>query len=288
MKRKKTGSSLGMQWFTTGVSTTLVLILLGVVLFFMMFARQLSNSGKENLTVTVLMSMKADEADINDFRAMLDSAAYTSQVDYITKEQALQEQVEAMGTDPSDFLGANPFTASFEMRMSLDYANSDSIASIAAMLKKNANVEDVLYQKELVDKVNENLRKAGYVLILLVVLLSLVSFSLIRGTVRLSVYSGRFVIRTMELVGADWSFIRKPFMIRWGILGLSSGICADIVLLSVIALLLHMDPALSEYIRQYMMVTVALILPLFGLLLTLCCTYLSVNKCLQMKSSELY
>lgn len=288
MGKKKAGRSLGMQWFTTGVSTTLVLILLGIVLFFIMFANRLSDSVKENFTITVLMSMKADEADVADFEAMLDTMPCISKVEYISKEQALSEQIEAMGIDPSEFLGTNPFSASFELKLNRDYAVSDSIAAIATGLKSHKDIEDVLYQKDLVDKVNENLRRFGYVLLALAVLLSLVSFSLIRATVRLSVYSGRYVIRAMELVGANWAFIRRPFMLRSTVLGLLSGLCADLVLLSGIVVLLHIDPALNEYVRTYMMVTVATVVPLFGLLLTLCCTYLSVNKCLQKKAAELY
>lgn len=288
MKEKKTGRALGMQWFTTGVSTTLVLILLGVVIFFMMFANRLSDSVKENFTVTVLMSIRADEADVAEFEAMFDLMPYTNKVEYISKEQALGEQIDAMGVDPSEFLGANPFSASFELKLNREYAVSDSIIKIVTELKQYKEIEDVIYQKDLVDKVNDNLRRIGYVLLTLAVLLSLVSFSLIRSTVRLSVYSSRYVIRAMELVGAEWSFIRRPFMLRSAILGLLSGLCADLFLLLGMTMLLHFDATLTEYIRPNMMVTVGLVIPFFGLLLTLYCTYFSVNKCLQMKTAELY
>ena len=203
-----------MQWFTTGVSTTLVLILLGIVSFFILFAQRLSDSVKENLTVTVLLDGEASRSDIHEFRTALKGERYVYALDYVSKEQALKEQVKAMGSDPSEFLGANPFTASFELRMNALYANSDSLAWITAKLKKNPLVEDVMYQKELVDTVNDNLRRISYVLLGLAVLLALVSFALINNTVRLSIYSGRFVIRTMKLVGASWGFIRRPFMAR--------------------------------------------------------------------------
>ena len=154
-----------MQWFTTGVSTTLVLILLGIVSFFILFAQRLSDSVKENLTVTVLLDGEASRSDIHEFRTALKGERYVYALDYVSKEQALKEQVKAMGSDPSEFLGANPFTASFELRMNALYANSDSLAWITAKLKKNPLVEDVMYQKELVDTVNDNLRRISYVLL---------------------------------------------------------------------------------------------------------------------------
>ena len=201
---------------------------------------------------------------------------------------ALKEQVKAMGSDPSEFLGANPFTASFELRMNALYANSDSLAWITAKLKKNPLVEDVMYQKELVDTVNDNLRRISYVLLGLAVLLALVSFALINNTVRLSIYSGRFVIRTMKLVGASWGFIRRPFMARSFNLGFLSGLLADAVLWGGVHTLLQYDPSLSQYIHVDMLLVVGAAVLLFGLLLTLGCTYVSVNKYLRMKVGDLY
>lgn len=277
-----------MQWFTTGVSTTLVLILLGMVSFFILFAHRLSDSVKENLTVTVLLKDGLKESEVNQYRKDLKSKDYVCALDYISKEQALKEQVEAMGSDPSEFLGANPFTASFELRMNASYANSDSLVWIATGLKKNAWVEDVIYQKELVDTINENLRRVSYVLLALAVLLALVSFALINNTVRLSIYSGRFVIRTMKLVGASWGFIRRPFMTRSFSLGFLSGLCADAVLWGGIYILLQYDPSLSQYISPDMLAAVGVAVLLFGLLMTLGCTYFSVGKYLRMKAGDLY
>lgn len=199
-------------------------------ILFILFAQRLSDSVKENLTVTVLLDGEASRSDIHEFRTALKGERYVYALDYVSKEQALKEQVKAMGSDPSEFLGANPFTASFELRMNALYANSDSLAWITAKLKKNPLVEDVMYQKELVDTVNDNLRRISYVLLGLAVLLALVSFALINNTVRLSIYSGRFVIRTMKLVGASWGFIRRPFMARSFNLGFLSGLLADAVL----------------------------------------------------------
>lgn len=288
MGKGKARSSLGMQWFTTGVSTTLVLILLGIVSLFVLFAQRLSDSVKENLTVTVLLQDEAQDEAIARLRNSLRQEPYVYALDYISKERALEEQVKAMGSDPSDFLGFNPFTASFELRMQASYANSDSLSRITASLKKLPLVEDVIYQKDLVDTVNENLRRVSYVLLGLAVLLALVSFALINNTVRLSIYSGRFVIRTMKLVGASWAFIRRPFMARSFSLGLLSGLAADAVLFGGAHALLQYDPSLSQYVEPGMLVTVGAAVLAFGLLLTLGCTYFSVGKYLRMRAGDLY
>lgn len=277
-----------MQWFTTGVSTTLVLILLGMVVFFILFAHRLSDSVKENLTVIVLMSDKAEQEDILRLRTALQDAPYVAGMTYISKEQALKEYVKVKGSDPSEFLGANPFTASIELRMSSPYANTDSLSVVAARLKKDASVEDVVYQRELVDAINENLHRLSYVLLTLAALLALVSLALINNTVRLSIFAGRFVIRTMKLVGASWGFIRRPFMGRSFRLGFLSGVFADVLLLSGVHGLLQYDPSLEQYITMEMLLEVGIVVLLFGLLLTLGCTYFSVNKYLRLKASDLY
>ena len=277
-----------MQWFTTGVSTTLVLILLGIVSFFILFAQRLSDSVKENLTVTVLLDGEASRSDIHEFRTALKGERYVYALDYVSKEQALKEQVKAMGSDPSEFLGANPFTASFELRMNALYANSDSLAWITAKLKKNPLVEDVMYQKELVDTVNDNLRRISYVLLGLAVLLALVSFALINNTVRLSIYSGRFVIRTMKLVGASWGFIRGPFLRKNVWSGILAAIVADSILMGTAYWAVTYEQELLQVITPEVMLIVCASVLAFGIVITWLCAYFSMNKYLRMKANSLY
>lgn len=267
---------------------TLVLVLLGMVAFSILFARRLSDSVRENLTVMVLVSDKAEQSDILRLRTALKDAPYVAGMNYISKSQALKEYVKVKGSDPSEFLGANPFTASFELRMDALYANTDSLSKITAVLKKDASVEDVVFQRELVDAINENLKRIGFVLLTLAGLLAIVSLALINNTVRLSIYSGRFVIRTMKLVGAGWGFIRRPFMGRSFRLGLLSGLMADGLLWGGVHAMLRYDPSLGQYISAGMLAEVGVTVLLFGLLLTLGCTYFSVNKYLRMKASDLY
>ena len=189
---------------TLCISTTMVLVLLGMVVFSVLTSHNLSQWVKENLTVTVMLK---DEVTVNEAKLLcrdLYHRPYSRNIDYISREQALKEQSEAMGSDPSEFLGMNPFSATLELQMKSDYANRDSLKWIAAELKKNPKVADVAYQVDLMDSVNRNLTKMNLLLLVIAALLTFVSFALISNFVRLSVYSRRFLIHTMKLVGASW------------------------------------------------------------------------------------
>ena len=284
----KSGSIFDMQFITSSISTTLVLLLLGLVVFFVLTAHNLSVYVRENISFSVLISDDMKEADILKLQKKLNQEPFVKQSEYISKKQALKEQTEAMGTDPEEFLGYNPFTASIEIKLHSDYANSDSIARIEKMIKKNTNIQDVLYRKELIDAVNDNIRNISLVLLALAVVLTFISFALINNTIRLAIYSKRFLIHTMKLVGASWGFIRRPFMARSFNLGFLSGLLADAVLWGGVHTLLQYDPSLSQYIHVDMLLVVGAAVLLFGLLLTLGCTYVSVNKYLRMKVGDLY
>ena len=208
----KSGSIFDMQFITSSISTTLVLLLLGLVVFFVLTAHNLSVYVRENISFSVLISDDMKEADILKLQKKLNQEPFVKQSEYISNKQALKEQTEAMGTDPEEFLGYNPFTASIEIKLHSDYANSDSIAKIEKMIKKNTNIQDVLYRKELIDAVNDNIRNISLVLLALAVVLTFISFALINNTIRLAIYSKRFLIHTMKLVGASWGFIRGPFL----------------------------------------------------------------------------
>ncbi|MCM1108237.1 MAG: permease-like cell division protein FtsX [Clostridium sp.] len=288
MSKKKRRGFTGMQLFTSCISTTMVLVLIGLVVFFMCTARSLSDSVKENLTVTLLLNDDATSAEIKRYEAYLGTEAFVNKVVYVSKEQALKEQTEAMGSDPTEFLGANPFSATMEITLNADYANSDSLCWITGRFKSGKPVSDVVYQQDLMDNLNENLRKLGFVLLLLASLLMFVSFGLISSTIRLSIYSHRFLIHTMKLVGANWGFIRRPFVWRSMGIGLVSAVLANVLLVGGIQALVRYDAALAEYMtvrNEWIMVgSVAA----FGLLMTLLCSYVSVNRYLRMREDEMY
>ncbi|CCY51351.1 MULTISPECIES: cell division protein FtsX [Bacteroides] len=291
MKNKNKNNSVSyfdMQFITSSISTTLVLLLLGLVVFFVLAAHNLSIYVRENINFSVLISDDMKEADILKLQKRLDKEPFVKQTEYISKKQALKEQTEAMGTDPEEFLGYNPFTASIEIKLHSDYANSDSIAKIEKLIKKNTNIQEVLYQRELIDLVNENIRNISLVLLTLAVVLTLISFALINNTIRLAIYSKRFLIHTMKLVGASWGFIRRPFLRRniWS--GVLAGIMADAILMGTAYWLVSYEPELIRVITPEVMLLVSGSVLVFGIIITFLCAYLSINKYLRMKASTLY
>ena len=287
-RKKKTGSRRGVQWVTLCISTAMVLVLLGIIVFSVQTSRNLSAWVKENLTVTVMLG---DDVSVNEAKRLcrdLYHRPYARNIDYVSKEQALKEQTEAMGSDPSEFLGANPFVATLELQLKSDYANSDSLKWIVYELQKNRKVTDVAFQEDLMDNVNMNLGRMNIVLLCLAVLLTFVSFSLINNTVRLSVYSRRFLIHTMKLVGASWSFIRRPFIRQAIVVGVVAAVLAIAVLGVGVYALYNFEPNILNIITWRELTITAIAVLLFGLIITFFCTWFSVNKFLKMTAGELY
>ena len=277
-----------MQWVTLCISTAMVLVLLGVIVFSVQTSRNLSAWVKENLTVTVMLG---DDVSVNEAKRLcrdLYHRPYARNIDYVSKEQALKEQTEAMGSDPSEFLGANPFVATLELQLKSDYANSDSLKWIVYELQKNPKVTDVAFQEDLMDNVNKNLARMNIVLLCLAVLLTFVSFSLINNTVRLSVYARRFLIHTMKLVGAPWGFIRRPFVRQAVAVGIIAAVLAIAVLGGCVYALYTFEPNMLNIITWRELAITAAAVLLFGLIITLLCTWISVNRFLKMTAGDLY
>ena len=285
---KKPNSFFNMQSITSSISTTLVLLLLGMVVFFVLSANNLSTYMRENIGLTVLMSDDMKETEILKFQKTLNEKKYVKESVYISKEAALKEQTEAMGTDPAEFLGYNPFKASIEIKLNAAYANSDSIAWIEKEITQNKKVMEIDYPQDLLDFVNRNIQKVSLFLLELAALLTLISFTLINNTIRLSIYSKRFLIHTMKLVGASWSFIRRPFLINNLWIGVLAGIMADAILLGAAYMLVKNEPQLIEIITPQSMLIVMLSVLFFGLAITFICAYISINKYLRMKASALH
>ncbi|MBQ1669395.1 MAG: permease-like cell division protein FtsX [Prevotella sp.] len=288
-RKKKTGTRRRrMQLVTLCISTSMVLVLLGLVVLSVLTSRNLSVWVKENLTVTVMLS---DDASVNDAKRLckaLYHRPYSRNIDYVSKEQALKEQSAAMGSDPSEFLGANPFVATLELQLKSDYANRDSLKWIVKELKKKPVVTDVAYQADLMDEVNRNLTHINFVLLFLALLLTFVSFALINNTVRLSVYSRRFLIHAEKLVGASWGFIRKPFLKQ----ALGVGIIAAILAIGVLGLIVYgiyyYEPAILAVINWQEMVITGVAVMLFGIIITAVCSWISVGHFLRMTAGDLY
>lgn len=285
---KRADSFFNMQFITSSISTTLVLLLLGMVVFFVLSANNLSNYVRENIGFTVLVSEDMKEPEALKFQQQLNEKAYVKESAYISKEQALKEQTEAMGTDPAEFLGYNPFTASIEIKLNAEYANSDSVAWIEKEILANKRVMEVSYPQDLLDSVNRNLQRVSLFLMGLAALLTLISFALINNTIRLAVYSKRFLIHTMKLVGASWGFIRRPFLVRNMWVGVLAALMADALLMGMAYMLVNYEPQLVEIITPATLLVVMGAVFVFGVVITCMCAYISINKYLRMKASALY
>lgn len=274
--------------FNSIVSISLVLLLTGIMLLLGLIANRLSKHVKENITLSVILDDEMKLPDVKMFQKRLEASPWAKSVEFINKESALKDLTENLGENPEDFLGYNPLMASYDIFLKADYANTDSIAAIEKVLKENKGVEDVVYRKDLVHLVNENVKRISVFLSILALLLTIISFSLIRNTVRLMIYSKRFLIRTMQLVGASNNFIRKPFLIEnlWG------GIVAAVIATAGIwGLTFYLEQKIDGNLQLLDPATMLLVFVLllgFGVLIILGATWLSVTKYLKMNVSDLY
>lgn len=291
MKKQKSHNSpsyFDMQFITSTISTMLVLLLLGLVVFFVLGADSLSRHVKENFSFSLLISDEMKEADIMILQKKLEREPFVKDATYISKSQALAEQTVAMGTDPQEFLGYNPFKASIEIKLRSEYANPDSIAILEKTIEQNAGIGKVLYQEELINAVSSNIRNISILLLILACMLTLISFALINNTIRLAVYAKRFLIHTMKLVGAKWSFIRRPFLARNFWVGVIAALLANVILMAGAYWLILYFPELIQIITPEIMLIVVIAVLLFGIIITYLCAYFSVNRFLKMKSDTLY
>lgn len=285
---KKAGSFFNMQFITSSISTTLVLLLLGLVVFFVLSANNLSVYVRENIAFSIQLSDDMKEPAIMEFQKKLNKEPFVKQTTYISKGQALKEHREAMGTDPAEFLGYNPFNASIEVKLNADYANSDSIAWIKDAILSNKHILDVDYPQDLLDSVNNNIRKISFALLSLAALLTLISFALINNTIQLTIYSQRFLIHTMKLIGASWTFIRRPFIARNVWIGILAATMANAVLIGMAYALVNYQPDIITVATPKVMLIVMAAVFVFGVTITTLCAFISINKYLHMKAGELY
>lgn len=287
-RRNKTRNRQGLQAITLCISTAMVLVLLGLVVFSVLTARNLSAYVRENIVVTMVLQDDMTPSEAQKFCSRLRQRPYINRLEYISKEQALKEGVQALGTDPREFAGTNPFLSSIEVTLKADYANNDSLRLISNELKAYPKVGQVRYQKDLIESVNTNIARISIVLLILAVLLTIISFSLINNTVRLGIYARRFSIHTMKLVGASWGFIRWPFVRQAMGIGLLSAVLACAALAGGIYALYTHEPEILDVLTWDVAAITAAAVFACGILITALCATISVNKFLRMKAGDLY
>lgn len=276
------------SYLTLIVSISLVLFLIGLLGLLLINARELSDYFRESLSFSVMLNEDAKEADIRMLQKDLDAKRFVKSTEYISKEQAAENLKEDLGEDFLSFMGYNPLLPSIDVYFIAQYTHPDSVLNIEKYLLEYPVVNEVYFQESFLHLLNENVRKVSFFLVVFSALLLFISLTLINNTIRLSVYSKRFLINTMQLVGATRRFIRKPFLIRSMIHGIIAGLVAILLLMGILYLVEE------EFYLLFTLQDIGLLLYLFGgiivmgILINFVSTFFSVNKYLGISEDKLY
>jgi len=276
------------SYATTIISISLVLFLLGIIGFLILNANRLSVYVKENLGFTILINDYARDADVKRLQKILSTTPYVRSAEYVDKEKAAERLKEELGEDFVEFIGYNPLLSSIEVKLAAQWANPDSMAVIEVEILTFPQVKEVYYQKNLLHLVNENIRNITFVLGLFSLLLLMIAIALINNTIRLSVYAKRFLIKTMQLVGATRGFIRKPFIFQTILHGLAGATLAIVLLSGLIYFLNQEMDSIIGFSDIWLMGILFLGVIILGLLITFVSTFFAVNKFLKIKTDQLY
>ena len=273
---------------TSIISIALVLFLMGLIMLMGLLGNKLSVYVKENLSFSIVLKDNIKETEIKKMQTKLDALPYIKSTAYISKEQAAKELEEELGENPETFLGFNPLQASIEVKLHADYANPDCLSLIEKAIKSYTSVDELLYRKDMMELVHNNLQRLGVILLTLAAVLTLISFVLIGNTIRLLIYSKRFLIHTMQLVGATAGFIRAPF-IRYNLVsGLIASLLAIMLLTGSLYYLQHELDGFIQLLDMRSLLIVDGAMLVLGLLLSTIATVFAVNKYLRMKVDQLY
>jgi len=287
------GKSKGKIWtihsnITTVMSVSLVLLLLGMVALLGMVTHRLTNDLKENIGFDVVLSQTATQNEINHLKQMWNASPYMSSVKYVSREDALKEWENETGEDLMEVIGVNPLSASFEVKVKAQYACIDSLNQIEYRLKGTPGIESIQMHKDVVDGINSNIRNVAVVLLVVAAVLLIISIVLIANTVRLTVYSRRFLIHTMKLVGAKPSFIRRPIVLSNLVNGIVSWVIASAILSAALYYLVQFEPGWAALIDATSVMVVFGGLLLAGMLICSLSAVAAANKFISLDYDELF
>jgi len=277
------------SYITSTVSISLVLFLIGLMGLLILNSQKISNYVKENIGFTVMLEKNAKEADIIKLKKRLEASDYVKSTKFVSKEDAAKDYQKELGVEFVDFIGSNPLPSSIDVKLHADYSNIDSLSVIEKKLSKYDDIiMEVSYQKDLISKVNYNVKRISIVIFILSFLLFVISWTLINNTIRLSVYSKRFIIKTMHLVGATNNFIRQPFLNASSL----TGVVGSVIAISALAAIIHFVENEFEGAVDFTQIDVLAVLfaflMLLGIIITRISAYFAVNKYINLKSDELY
>lgn len=285
---KQTVKRLRTSYLTTIISISLVLFMLGILGLVLLNANQISNHVKENYGFSIILKKDIKQVDIARIKKELDAEPFAKSTEYIDPEKAAQEYQEAIGEDFVKFIGDNPLKPSIEVKLNAAYANSDSLAIIESELTENSNIHEVFYKPNLINEVNQNMKNISFYLLIFSGLLLIIAMALINNTIRLSIYSKRFVIKTMQLVGARHSFIRRPFVMT----GIGNGLVAAFIAIGLIITLLYYlqqeFPEIINFKDVELYGALFLIVVILGIIISWISTNLAVRKYLRIETGDLY
>jgi len=287
-EEKIIGRRLKTSYVTTLASITLVLFVLGLLGLLILFTRQLSDHVKENLGFTVFLHDHASIEQVTSFQQELEGMGAVKSTEFIPREQAAEQLMAELGEDFVEFLGYNPLSSSIVIRMNASHAHPDSLELFGENMLKHRLVAEVDYQKNLVQLINDNVRRIGLFILLFSILLIMIASALINNTIRLGVFSKRFLIKSMQLIGATQSFIRQPFLKKGIFQGFVAAMIANMLLLTTVYFLQQKLPALHlmQDIRTLLVLFLSLII--IGLVISWISTYFAVRKYLHVKTDSLY
>lgn len=275
--------------FTSTISISLVLFMIGLIVSLYLTTHYFTVKSKENISLSIILNDTISETDLSRLERYLNATEYTKQVVYISRDSALKEHIAAIGEDPSEFLGYNPLNASLEVFLSSEYASTDSINNvILPRLQIFNGITNITYQKEMIELLNNNINKLSLILSLIALVMLFISIVLINNTIRLSIYSKRFIINTMQLVGAKNSFIRRPFLKR-SLLNSFIATLLSLLLLggSIYLVQIQLGTAVNLYHAE-IVVPVVIIIFIISIIINCIATIAAVNRYLRMRTEQLY
>ena len=276
------------SYFSVVLSIFLVLFLLGALGLFVINSKKITNDFKENIPMTVFFDNDAKDSTISAFDTELKNAKFIKEYAFVHKDSAAKNNVDIVGKDFMEFLGFNPLQNSFDIHLKGDYVNADSIKKIERNIRKNEMVSEIIYDKELVDMVNNNVTKISFWILVISAILTVVAMLLINSSLRLSVYSHRFTIKTMQMVGATKSFIRKPFIWRSIKLGLIGSGLAIVALLALVFYVDGLFPSLG-IAKDYLSIGIVIFgVLVVGIIITSISTFFATQRFLNLKTDDLY
>ncbi len=273
---------------STVIGIALVLFMLGILSVLVLNARKLSTYVKENIQVQIFLDDGIKEADILRLKKEIDAESYTLSTDYVSKDDAAEQLSNELGEDFVSFLGHNPLQASIDLRLNAAYAEPDSVEALVEGLENKSMVSEVVYSPNLIRQIDENVNKIGLILLGFSAILLLIAIALINNTIRLTIYSKRFIIRSMQLVGATRGFIQRPFILSGILQGIYASFIAILLILGVLYAVRHEIPQFFEFNDLVMFVKLFGLVALLGIIISGLSTIFAVRRYLRMDARKIY